>query len=73
LGKDSKAGVLLRERGFQLGNDPDASLSDVLDSLAFIDLFLMLEDCANSVTLESVVGCKTVRDLERMIDGMLVR
>ena len=50
------------------GRDPDERLSDVLDSLAFIDLFLLLEEHAGGgVALDDLVRCKTVGELNAFI------
>lgn len=65
---DSAAIDLIRSR-FRQREVTDATLlSEVLDSLAFIDLFLFLEaERGGSISLDDVVGCRTVGDLCRVI------
>jgi acyl carrier protein len=48
---------------------PDTVLTDALDSLAFIDLFLYLEDLKGcSISLDEVVACQTVGELSRLVE-----
>ncbi|HEY0310968.1 MAG TPA: hypothetical protein VGC56_00585 [Allosphingosinicella sp.] len=48
----------------------DTVLVDVLDSLAFIDMFLYLEELkGSSLSLDAVVACETVGQLCRLTEG----
>lgn len=47
----------------------DTVLKKALDSLAFIDLFLYLEDLkGSSISLDAVVACETVGELCRLVE-----
>lgn len=66
------AGLILaffRERPGYDEVTSDTVLKDVLDSLAFIDLFLYLEDLKGcSISLDAVVSCRTVGQLCGLVE-----
>ena len=68
---DSAGAILafFRERPGHHAVTSDTVLKDALDSLAFIDLFLYLEDLkGDSISLDAVVACETVGELCRLVE-----